>query len=257
MSDPDDDLHGRQLLLLLLFFGTVGGGLYLLGWLTRPSTLSEAPLLCFAIAGGACYPARWLAERFEWWNRLAQPTRWTQARRERARERDRADAREAAARRRAAEAAGVELTGGRHSRMRRRFDWTTLVMRIVGVPLVLGSLAIIPLGISAGLSDQRLVRSEPVRQAVVLKVEEDTWSRFHDLTITIARPGDGAPTELSGGSDLDPVPAVGDRVDVVVDPDDPSYVLAADVDWDMHWYWYVLIVVVALVCAWFSSMLVL
>ena len=53
------------------------------------------------------------------------------------------------------------------------------------------------------------------------------------------------------------MPAVGDRVDVVVDPDDPSYVLAADVDWDMHWYWYVLIVVVALVCAWFSSMLVL
>ncbi len=75
MSDPDDDLHGRQLLLLLLFFGTVGGGLYFLGWLTRPSTLSEAPLLCFAIAGGACYPARWLAERFAWWKRLEEPTR--------------------------------------------------------------------------------------------------------------------------------------------------------------------------------------
>jgi hypothetical protein len=121
VSDPDDDLHGRQLLLLLLFFGTVGGGLYFLGWLTRPSTLSEAPLLCFAIAGGACYPARWMAEQFAWWKRLEEPTRWTQARRERARERDRVDAREAAARRRAAEAAGIELTGPRHGRKRRRW----------------------------------------------------------------------------------------------------------------------------------------
>jgi hypothetical protein len=37
----DDDLHGRQLVLLLLFFGTVGGGLYLLGWLTRPGFLYD------------------------------------------------------------------------------------------------------------------------------------------------------------------------------------------------------------------------
>jgi hypothetical protein len=122
VSDPDDDLHGRQLLLLLLFFGTVGGGLYFLGWLTRPSFFYGNPIACAAIAGGACYPARWLAERFAWWKRLAEPTRWTQARRERARERDRADAREAAARRRAAEAAGIEQTGARHSRRRRRFD---------------------------------------------------------------------------------------------------------------------------------------
>ncbi|WP_328997449.1 hypothetical protein OHA18_23630 [Kribbella sp. NBC_00709] len=251
-----DDLHGRQLALLLLFFGTVGGGLYFLGWLTRPSTLYDAPLLCFAIAGGACFPARFLAELFDWWKRLAEPTRWTQARRERARERERAEAREAAARRRAAEADGVELAGGRHSRQR-RFDWFTLVRRVVGVPLVLGSLAIIPLGISSGLSDERLARSGQVRPAVVLSVTEDKWTRSREVTITIARPGDGVPVELTGGDDLDTVPAVGDQVDVIVDPDDPSYVIAADVDWDMHWYWYIVPVVIGLICAGFSSMLLL
>lgn len=257
MSTPDDDLHGRQLLLLLLFFGAVGGGLYFVGWLTRPGPLYDAPLLCFAIAGGACYPARWLAELFEWWKRLAEPTRWTQARRERARARDRAEAREAAARRRAAEGDGAAPASPRHSTGRRRFDWFTLLRRIVGVPLVLGSLAIIPLGISGGLDDQRLARSGPVRQAVVLTVEEDKWSRSRDVTVTIAQPDDGTPVELNGGGDLDPVPAVGDRVDVVVDPDDPSYVIAADVDWEMHWYWYVVAVVIGLVCAGFCSMLLL
>lgn len=251
-----DDLHGRQLLVLLLFFGSVGGGLYFLGWLTRPSALYDAPLLCFAIAGGACFPARWLAELFEWWKRLAEPTRWTQARRERARARDRAEAREAAARRRAAEANGADPAGARHSG-RRRFDWFTLVRRIVGVPLVLGSLAIIPVGISGGLDDQRLARSGQVREAVVLSVDRDKWSRGDDLTVTIARPDDGTPVELNGGGDLDPVPAAGDRVDVIVDPDDPSYVLAADVDWEMHWYWYVLAVVIGLLCAGLSSLLLL
>jgi hypothetical protein len=63
----DDDLHGRQLVLLLLFFGTVGGGLYFLGRLTQPSFFYDNPLVCAAIAGGACYPARFLVERFDWW----------------------------------------------------------------------------------------------------------------------------------------------------------------------------------------------
>jgi hypothetical protein len=193
---------------------------------------------------------------FDWWKRLAEPTRWTQARRERARARELAEAREAAARRRAAEADGADPAGARHSR-RRRFDWFTLVRRIVGVPLVLGSLAIIPAGISSGLDDQRLARSGEVRPAVVLSVTEDKWTRSREVTITIARPGDGAPVELTGGDDLDSVPSVGDQVDVIVDPDDPSYVIAADVDWDMHWYWYVLCVVIALVCAGFCSMLLL
>ncbi|MER7243734.1 hypothetical protein [Kribbella sp. NPDC000426] len=230
-----DDLHGRQLALLLLFFGSVGGTLYFLGWLTRPSTLYNAPLLCFAIAGGACYPARWLVERFDWWKRLAEPTRWTRARRERAQ-------REQAQRKRA-------------GRSGRQFDWFTVVRRIVGVPLVLGCLAIIPLGISGGRDDERLARSGEVRPAVVLSVTEDKWSRSREVTITVARPGDGVPVELNGGNDLDAVPAVGDQVDVIVDPDDPSYVIAADVDWDMHWYWYVLVVVIALICAGLCSML--
>lgn len=92
----DDDLHGRQLVLLLLFFGTVGGGLYFLGWLTRPSFLYDSPTACAAIAGFACYPARWLVEQFEWWNRLEQPTKRTRDRRDRALKRALAEAREAA-----------------------------------------------------------------------------------------------------------------------------------------------------------------
>jgi hypothetical protein len=116
----NDDLHGRQLVLLLLFFGAVGGGLYFLGWLTRPSFFYDNPIACAAIAGGACYPARWLVEQFAWWERLEQPTRRTAARRDRARRRALAEAREAARLRRADAADG----SGRHSRAGRgRIGW--------------------------------------------------------------------------------------------------------------------------------------
>lgn len=84
MSSPDDDLHGRQLLLLLAFFGAVGGGLYFVGWLTRPNFLDGNPVVCAAIAGAACYPARFLVERCEWWRRLERPTKRTLVRRQRA-----------------------------------------------------------------------------------------------------------------------------------------------------------------------------
>jgi len=90
MSTPDDDLHGWQAVFLLVFFGAAGGGLYLVGWLTRPSFLYDNPLVCAAIAGGACFPARFLAERFAWWNRLEQRR---QARRDRLLKRALADAR--------------------------------------------------------------------------------------------------------------------------------------------------------------------
>ncbi|HET6985143.1 MAG TPA: hypothetical protein VFI00_00960, partial [Kribbella sp.] len=101
------------------FFTTTGGVLYLLGWLTGPSFLSGNPVACAAIAGAACYPARFLVERFDWWKRLEQPTKRTQARRERARQRALAGAREAAERRRAqgdhGRAAGVKRRRpGRH-----------------------------------------------------------------------------------------------------------------------------------------------
>lgn len=43
MSSPDDDLHGRQLALLLLFFTTVGAALY---------PIVGNPVVCAAIAGG-------------------------------------------------------------------------------------------------------------------------------------------------------------------------------------------------------------
>jgi hypothetical protein len=244
MSD-DDDLHGRQLVLLLLFFGTVGGGLYFLGRLTQPSFLYDNPLVCAAIAGGSCYPARFLVERFEWWKRLEQPTKRTQDRRDRALRRALAEAREAAQSPRS-----PDDGDGKHRRpgRGRPRGWRVLSSG-VGVLLILACLAIIPIGISIGRDDQRLAQTVPAQEAVVLSVEVDKWSRSHDVTIKVARPGDGAPVEIYGADELDPLPAVGDRISVIVDPDDPENVLAADADWQMHWYWYVLTVVIAVVLA--------
>jgi hypothetical protein len=74
------------------------------------------------------------------------------------------------------------------------------------------------------------------------------------VTVKVARPSDGAPVEIYGADQLDPMPEVGDRIGVIVDPDDPEDVLAADADWQMHWYWYLLIVVIAAVFAGFSLM---
>lgn len=216
----NDDLHGRQLAVLLAFFSGFGGLLLLIAWAARPNWLWDGPPVAFAIAGGACFPARFLVEKAGWWKRLGEQTT---ARRERA--------------------------SGRH------WGGFRVLRRILGGVLVLASLAIIPVGISAGREDQRLARSAPVQQAVVVSVEGDRWSTYDDVTVKIARPGDGATVELSGGNDLDPRPAVGDRIDVIVDPDDPEYILAADVDWDMHWYWYLLAVVIGLVCAGFSATL--
>ncbi len=254
MSDPDDDLHGRQLVLLLLFFGMVGGGLYFLGWLTRPGFLYDNPLACAAIAGASCYPARFLVERFEWWKRLERPTKRTQARRDRALKRALAEAREAAQSRRS-QGDGDGTDSGRHRRpgRGRPRGWRVLSLG-VGVLLMLASLAIIPIGISIGRDDQRLAQTVPAQEAVVLSVEVDKWSRSHDVTIKVERPGDGVPVEIYGADELDPLPAVGDRIGVIVDPDDPENVLAADADWQMHWYWYVLIVVIAFVLAGFILM---
>ncbi|MGW6276648.1 hypothetical protein [Kribbella sp. NPDC055071] len=125
MTTPneDRDLHGRQLILLLVFFGGVTGGLYLLG----PSFLAGNPVGSAAVAGMACYPARFLVGRFDWWTRLEQPTRRTIARRERARQRllDR----EAADR-----LLPPDHTGGsRHRRPARgRPRWISSVRKLIG-----------------------------------------------------------------------------------------------------------------------------
>lgn len=219
-----DDLHGRQLAVLLAFFGSFGGLLLLIAWAARPNWLWDGPLIAFAIAGGACYPARFLVERTGWWKRLGEATT---ARRER------------------------KLVRA-SAQPRRR--WVVLRRSLGGV-LVLASLAVIPVGIEAGRQNERLARSAPVQQAVVVSVVGDRWSKYDEVTVQIARPGDGATVELSGGNELDPRPAVGDRIGVIVDPDDPEYILAADVDWDMHWYWYLLGIAIGLVCAGFSATL--
>lgn len=61
--------------------------------------------------------------------------------------------------------------------------------------------------------------------------------------------------EIYGTDQLDPLPSVGDRIGVYVDPGDPTNVLAADADWVMHWYWYLFSVVLGLVLAGFSAQL--
>ncbi|MEU4393637.1 hypothetical protein [Kribbella sp. NPDC023855] len=150
-----------------------------------------------------------------------------------------------------------EMDGEQHDRRfgRRLGLLFRVLRRTVGGLLVLASLAIIPIGISAGRYDERLARAVPVQQAVVVSVEEVKWSKYDDVTIKIARPGDGVAVELIGGNDLDPRPAVGDRIGVIVDPEDSEYILAADVDWEMHWYWYLLGVVIGLLCAGCSAQL--
>jgi hypothetical protein len=232
MSDDNDDLEGLQSVLLLVFFVTVGGALYFAGWLARPSFLYDNPLICAAIAGGTCYPARFLVELFPWWKRLGDRR---EARRERLLKHALADARHRA------------RTG-----RRRRIGWGEGLIRagrmLVGVPIAVGSLAIVPLGYLAGHDNERLVADGPVQQAVVVSVEEDKWSRYDDVTVKVARPGDGKPVEVDGGNELDPRPAVGDKIGVVADPGDPSYVVAAAVDWSTPWWFWPFGVVLTVLC---------
>jgi hypothetical protein len=118
-----DDLEGRQLVVLLVFFCGVAGLLLLIAWAARPNWMWDGPLVAFAIAGGACYPARFLVERFAWWKRLEQPSRWTVARRERAKERERQRQREFRRQEREGQ--------GRHAG-RRRFSFGGLLLRLLG-----------------------------------------------------------------------------------------------------------------------------
>ncbi|WP_432943730.1 hypothetical protein ACQPXM_00960 [Kribbella sp. CA-253562] len=229
----DDDLHGRQLLLLLTFFVSTAGLLLLIAWLSRPNWLWDGPLAAFAAAGIACYPARFLAERFGWWKRLAEPSAWTKARRERARRRAEARAR---------------ANGGRLKPSRWATSLAVLRIAFFGL-LALGVLAIMPVAISAGRHDEQIAKAGPAEPATVLSVREDKWSKSDEPIVEVASPRDGTAVELSGADQLDPLPEVGDRIPVVMDPDDPSNILAADADWTMHWYAYVLIIVLCLLGA--------
>ncbi|GAA0594857.1 hypothetical protein HPO96_07210 [Kribbella sandramycini] len=208
-TEEEDDLRGMQLVFLLVFFGAAGGLLYLISWLARPNFLYDRPYLCFALAGGLCYPARYLVERFDWWNRLEQRRRARPPRK------------------------------GAGTAMR-------VIRVLIGVPIALLGVAAVPLGIQSSRADERLAAAGPVVTAQVIAIESDRWSEAEHVTVKIARPGDGISVELSDGDLIEPLPAVGDQVNVVVDPDDPSYVLAVDVDRSWSWWEYPLIGLVAL-----------
>ncbi|WP_112247008.1 DUF3592 domain-containing protein [Kribbella monticola] len=214
MSDDNDDLEGWQLVLLLVFFCTVGGGLYLIGWLTRPSFFWDHPLACAATAGVACYPARFLVERFSWWNRLEE----RHASRHRRRE------------------------ATPSSAPRRARSMLLRALRVLtGVSIALGSLAVLPIAVLSSHDYENMIEHGPIQQAVVVSVERDRWSKSDEVTVKVARPSDAKPVELDGGYDLTPTPQVGDHVAVVVDPDDPSLIISATKDWSTPWWAYPLI----------------
>ncbi|NEA31122.1 hypothetical protein [Streptomyces sp. SID13031] len=79
----------------------------------------------------------------------------------------------------------------------RKAATTSVPRKVLGVLMILASLAIIPVGIGAGLQAQHLASSGSVQQTVVVSVEKVEASRSHDVTVKVARPGDGARCELS------------------------------------------------------------
>lgn len=224
-----EDLNYRQQAVVVAFFLSVGGVLLLIAWLARPNWVWDGPLVVAPAAGVACYPAMFLVERRAWWNRLGGH--------------------------------GLRVSGVSEQRVRqalrkvRRAVLADILKLAAGVVVVLGAIAITPLGLSANTGDRDLVRAGPVQQAEVVSVERDKWSKDDALIVKVARPGDGASVELTGGDQLRPAPKVGDRVQVVVDPSDPSYVLAASVDWSIPWYAYLLYIVISLVIGGFFSAL--
>jgi hypothetical protein len=224
-----EDLNYRQQAVVVAFFLSVGGVLLLIAWLARPNWVWDGPLVVAPAAGVACYPAYFLVERRGWWSRLGGH--------------------------------GLRVRGVPEKRVRRALrkvrravlaDTLKLVARVF---VVLAAIAITPLGLSANMGDRDLVRAGPVQQAEVVSVEQDRWSKDDALIVKVARPGDGASVELTGGDQLQPAPKVGDRVQVVVDPSDPSYVLAASVDLSIPWYAYLLYPVVSLIIGGFLSAL--
>ncbi|MFF0269597.1 DUF3592 domain-containing protein [Kribbella sp. NPDC004536] len=121
-----------------------------------------------------------------------------------------------------------------------------IVRVLVGIPIALGALAILPLGISSRHHNQQLIANGPIQHAEVLSVTQDKWSKSHKVTVTVTRPSDGVPVEVDGGNQLDPKPVAGDRIDVVVDPKDPSDVVAAQVDWSIPWWLWPFVIAVSL-----------
>jgi hypothetical protein len=105
-------------------------------------------------------------------------------------------------------------------RTRRSVRWYTVRRWLAWLVLPLVALISVS-GHASTEHDAQLLRTQPVRTATVVDVEIDYLARGNPRTVTVEL--DGRPVQLF--LEPDGYVAVGDMIDVVVDPQDPSYAL--------------------------------
>lgn len=107
-------------------------------------------------------------------------------------------------------------------RLHRRARWAIARWWGTWVALALGLLAVV-VGNMTTVDVNQLIDSQPHQKVQVLSVHRHALDNTGpDITVSI--PGDGA-EDLEYGDYVEPVPRVGDHVDVVVNPDDPTAVI--------------------------------
>ena len=106
--------------------------------------------------------------------------------------------------------------------------WTTLFAVVVFAP---GAVLIGSLGTS---SDAVLIRTQPHQDALIVAIHHHTLSGEDSIRVRIG----GSDYDIQNVDNLAGHPHVGSYISVVVDPEDPSYVLGTDTDqgfWDTTW----------------------
>lgn len=111
---------------------------------------------------------------------------------------------------------------GALTRLRRRAGWTLVRWWSTWIALVLCVVAVV-IGNRVGDDVNAMIESQPHQQLRVVKVTPHPLSN-DGPQVTVDVPGTG-PVDVFYSDYLKPVPHVGDRVDVVVDPDDPTDVV--------------------------------
>jgi di/tricarboxylate transporter len=113
-----------------------------------------------------------------------------------------------------------------HQVVRRHTAWYVfrLGVTLLAVPLLIAGWFV---GADATKADQRLIDTQPYQTAVVVQVARSPLSRGHgpdSVTVEL----DGRSVKLGLSFPGDDHVKVGDRLEVVQDPNDPSYVIAAN-----------------------------